>query len=81
MHEMHEMDDYKAAKEKGEQQPEYLKALDFVGNQSDNAQLLGACRMGSGWGEKREGACSRGLALPDKLWRRSPCPNSRSDKW
>eukprot|EP00959_Pyramimonas_sp_CCMP1952_P100599 2104512-Pyramimonas_sp.AAC.1 len=78
---MHEMGDYKTAKEKGEQQLEHLKALGFVDKWSDSVQLFSACRRGPEWGATRGGARSRGLAFPNKLWWRGPSPNSRSDKW
>eukprot|EP00959_Pyramimonas_sp_CCMP1952_P050884 1063043-Pyramimonas_sp.AAC.1 len=37
---LHEVGDYKTVKNKGEKQPEFLKALDFVDKWSDNTQLF-----------------------------------------
>eukprot|EP00959_Pyramimonas_sp_CCMP1952_P188534 3942875-Pyramimonas_sp.AAC.2 len=62
--EMHEMGDYKTAKNMGEKQTAHLKALDFADKWGENMQLFNACRRGAGR-ERQEGvACSRGLASP-----------------
>eukprot|EP00959_Pyramimonas_sp_CCMP1952_P195606 4089838-Pyramimonas_sp.AAC.1 len=60
-----EMGDYQTAKDKGEKQPEFLKALDSV-DRRNNMQLFNACKRGAGRDEERGGACSRGLACPNK---------------
>eukprot|EP00959_Pyramimonas_sp_CCMP1952_P371140 7772242-Pyramimonas_sp.AAC.1 len=75
--ELHEMGDHKTAKEKGEQQPNYLKALDFVDKWSGNMQLFNVRRRSAGWDTKKENACSCGLDFPEKLRWKGPSPNSR----
>eukprot|EP00959_Pyramimonas_sp_CCMP1952_P164362 3435910-Pyramimonas_sp.AAC.1 len=73
--ELSEMGDYKTAKNMGEAPRPHPEALDFADKWSDAMQLFNACKRNAGFGEKKGGAFSRGLALPNKLWRNGSSPS------
>eukprot|EP00959_Pyramimonas_sp_CCMP1952_P432487 9056642-Pyramimonas_sp.AAC.1 len=58
---MHDIGDYKTAKEKGEQQPEHLMALDFVDRQVAVLVHGGLDAVSEGAGETPEGCAPGGM--------------------
>ena len=58
--------EYTALKEKGDQQADYLKALDFLDHVTENMRMYNVCRAQVG----QSGTC--GLAYPSKLWTQTP---------
>ena len=70
--------DYQTLIETGDQQVEYLKALDFMDTIGPNIRIFNVCRAKSKWDFKKEVACSCGLAYPNKLWLQ---PDKSRWKW
>ena len=70
--------DYQTLKETGDQQVEYLKALDFMDTIGPKIRIFNVCRAKSKWDFKKEVACSCGLAYPSKLWLQ---PDKTRWKW
>ena len=66
----HAASDYLTMNGKGEEQAEYLKALDFIDSPVPSIRLFNVCRAKAGWNVASGcfGAC--GLAFPSKRWRR-----------
>ena len=60
--------DYQTCLEKGEQQVDYLKALDFVDTIGPKMRIYNVCRAKTSWDWSRGVACSCGLAFPNKMW-------------
>ena len=61
--------DYKTGEEYGDQQPEFLKAMDFFDEISPDFKLYNLCRANTGWDEQNQKACACGFAFPSKLWK------------
>ena len=70
--------DYHTLKETGDQQVEYLKALDFMDTIGPNIRIFNVCRAKTGWDPKKGVACSCGFAYPNKLWLQ---PDKSRWKW
>ena len=61
--------DYKTFKEKGDKQPEFLKAMDFDNQLGPNLRIWNVCRSKKGpWNDVENKAGTCGLCFPDKLW-------------
>eukprot|EP00974_Lingulodinium_polyedra_P015888 1542416-Lingulodinium_polyedra.AAC.1 len=57
----------------GEEQPEYLKAMDFMDVLTPRIRYFNACRAKtSAWDNARNCAGTCGHAFPSKMWYRFP---------
>eukprot|EP00974_Lingulodinium_polyedra_P101945 9873511-Lingulodinium_polyedra.AAC.1 len=60
-------EDYQTFSSKGEAQPEYLKAMDFMDSLAPGLRFFNVCRAKTGWNHRMGIAGTCGYASPQKM--------------